>query len=149
MQPARSCRRFAVHVCLPVVLGAGFYLLFRSPELRVFDWIDGLGANDWIVRARILAAPAAEQLPLWVLFSLPDGLWVYALTAAMMMVWRGHEGSARVTWSAAGVVLAGSGEVGQVLAIVPGTFDSMDLFAIGAAFLCALWFNRSHRRGHV
>lgn len=138
--------RYLLHVALPVVLGAAIYVLFRSPRLRVFDWLHAAGLGDAVPAARAWAQPAAEHLPPWLLYSAPDGLWVYGLTACLALVWRGAPGRARRAWLCAGILLGAGGELGQLAGPVPGVFDPADLLlcvlAGGAAIVMnPVWSN--------
>ena len=133
---------WAAHVILPVALGAAIYLLFRSPSLMVFEWVRFAGARELFWRARLATAQLGKALPAWVLFSVPDALWVYALTAGLAAVWAGARSFGARTWIAAGVVLGAGGELGQWIGFVPGTFDFLDLALSSAAYAAALHFTR-------
>lgn len=135
--------RYLLHGVLPVVLGAAIYVLFRSPRLRVFDWLHTLGAGGAVPAARAWARPAAEHLPEWLLFSAPDGLWVYGLTACLALVWRGAPGRARRWWLCAGIALGAGGELGQLAGVVPGVFDPADLLLSVVAWGAAIVLNLS------
>jgi hypothetical protein len=113
-------------VVLPVVLGAGVYLLWRSTRLRVFRWVDDVAAGGALSSLR--HAVASVRLPGWVLFSLPDALWVYAFTACMALIWRPRPGRQAVFWIAIAPVLALGAELGQLAGLVPGTFDAADFW---------------------
>ena len=116
----KSFGRFVIHVLLPTALGAGIYLGWRSNDLLVFRWIDAVGLSDWIYRPQ-------GTLPEVVLYSLPDGCWVYATTSWMLIIW-----GRVVAWVYVGLILAVGAEVGQWAGFVPGTYDSLDmLFYIG------------------
>jgi hypothetical protein len=79
---------------------------------------------DW----RCAVAPARTAAPAWFLFSLPDALWVYALTVLLSLIWREARGTwASRIWIATGAVLGCGGEVLQKLGFVPGTYDLADL----------------------
>mgnify|MGYP004504346849 CR=1 FL=1 len=125
------------------MLGAAIYVLFRSPRLRVFDWLRAAGLGGAVPAARAWARPAAEHLPEWLLYSAPDGLWVYGLTASLAIVWRGEPGRARRCWLCAGLALGAGGELGQLAGLVPGVWDPADLLlsagAWGAAIVLNLW----------
>ena len=121
-----------MHVALPVALGAAVYLLWRAPHLRVFRWAEAVRADAAVERLRAWAAGARPHLPEAFLFSLPDALWVYALTAALALVWRRERGPAAAAWLAVGPLLGVGSELGQRAGMVPGTFDPLD------AALCAL-----------
>jgi hypothetical protein len=135
--------RYLLHVVLPVALGAAIYVLFRSPRLRVFDWLQAMGLGNAVPAARAWARPAGEHLPEWLLFSAPDGLWVYGLTACLALVWRGAPSPARRAWLCAGVALGAGGELGQLAGLVPGVFDPADLLLCVVAGGAAIVLNLS------
>jgi hypothetical protein len=135
-------RRVMIHVVGPVAAGAAIYLLFRTPHLLVFSWTRAAGLAGMLASARHSLSPVAAAMPEWMLYSAPDGLWVYALTAAMLAVWRGDRSPGRYPWIAAGVVLGAGGELGQLAGFVPGTFDIADLLFSVAAFAAALYLVR-------
>jgi hypothetical protein len=133
--------RWLLHGVLPVVLGAAIYVLFRSPRLRVFDWLHALGLGEAVPAARAWARPAAEHLPGWLLYSAPDGLWVYGLTGCLALAWRGAPGRARRLWLCVGVVLGVGGELGQLVGLVPGVFDPADVLLCALAWGAAIHLN--------
>lgn len=137
-QPKAGTGAALLHVAAPVGLGAAIYLLLRAPHLRVFSWAAEVGLGPTVSLLRVRTLPLREDLAEWVLYSLPDALWVYALTAAMVLVWRGGSGRTRFLWIGSGLALGAGGELGQWIGVVPGTFDPVDLLACGAAALAAI-----------
>lgn len=133
-----TARRVGLHVVAPVAVGALIYLLFRSPDLLVFDWAEQVGLAAPLSSVRDFTLPARSVLPSWFVFSVPDGLWVYGLTAAMALIWGGHISVDALPWLASGLVLGGGGELGQMPGLVPGTFDLVDLVMVVGAFVLAL-----------
>jgi len=117
----------SLHVMLPVLLGASIYILWRAPTLLVFHWFEALSLSSLILHLRGLAEPLLSVIPKWFLFSLPDALWVYSLTAAMTLLWRGSDDPRKRFWIGAGLMLGVGGEVLQFWKIIPGTFDLQDL----------------------
>jgi hypothetical protein len=142
---SRICRDSARFVVLPIALGATIYLIFRSPHLLVFRWLRAAGLLETTMQVREYFA--AVRLPDAVLYSLPDGLWVYAATSSMLLIWRG---SPPVCWLLAGVVLAVGGEIGQALSFVPGTYEHLDILAYLAGFTLALsQLRHGHDKAHA
>jgi len=127
-----------LHVIAPLVAGAAIYLLLRAPTLLVFGWVDAAGGEAALRAARGHTLAYARALGDTALFSAPDALWVYALTAAMLLVWRGQPGRARHAWIVSGVLLGAGSELGQLAGVVPGTFDGRDLLVSVGAFALAL-----------
>ena len=128
-----------VHVVAPVALGAAVYLLWRSRRLPVFRLVEAVRADALVRGAREHAAGARPLLPDAVLFAVPDALWVYALTAALALVWRGRRGRLGAAFVSLGVVLGVGSEGGQLAGTLPGTFDPMDAVLGAAAGALALF----------
>ncbi|MCP4803933.1 MAG: hypothetical protein GY913_14570 [Proteobacteria bacterium] len=125
-----------------MLLGAGIYLLWRSPVLRVFGWVRAVGLGD--VLGSLREAVAGWPVPDVVLYVLPDMLWTYALTAFMAHVWRDRMGPGALVWLSSGVVIGSGGELLQAAGILPGTFDWLDLVGCAAAGLLSGFL--AHRR---
>lgn len=125
------------HVVAPLTLGGLLYLGARSPSLRMFRWAKGMGLTGVIRQLR--SAVADWPLPDVVVFSLPDALWTYSFAVALGYVWAvERDDRERVAWLAIPAVLGPGAELGQLVGVVPGTFDVADLLmctgAIGLAF---------------
>ena len=118
---------YTVHVVLPLALGGAIYLLWRDPSMVLFRWVDLVGLSSVVDQFRSAFTSWRDVLPRWFFLSLPDALWVYALTSFMGMVWLGGSRMARRFWTAVGPALGIGSELGQLAVIVPGTFDVADL----------------------
>lgn len=126
------------HVGLPIVIGAGIYTLWRSKRLLVFTWYGWLGLHTQLLTLRANVASVRHLLPDFVLYSLPDALWVYSFTFLMQAVWFRHSLSyGRIFWTFLPVSLAVGAEIGQLLKVVPGTFDFMDVAGYVVAWVAA------------
>ena len=125
---------FALHVIVPVFLGTAIYLLFRTTNLLVFDWLGAIHLTEFVSSARQFVS--AVRLPDWLLYSLPDGLWLYAITCWMILIWNRQP---PLPWLLCGLALGLGGELGQALAFVPGTYQHLDMFFYITAFLLALF----------
>ena len=132
---------FAVHVALPILLGGVIYVCWREPNLLMFRWLRALGLESKVDNLRFLTAPARSFIPHWMIYSLPDGLWVYALTALMIFLWRNETSlTGRFIWISLGPLLGAGAEIGQLAGFVPGTFDFADLFVCLIAPAFAILF---------
>jgi hypothetical protein len=127
----------ATHVLLPIVFGGLVYICWRDPGLLMFKWFRVLGVEPLVLQLRVAAGATGSALPHWFVYSLPDGLWVYALTAFIARAWSGSPSSPFKTfWLSLGLVLGAGSELGQLAHIVPGTFDWTDfVFYVSAAAL--------------
>lgn len=131
--PAILWKPVWLHVVLPTAIGTGVYLLFRTPTLLVFDWLDAVGLCEPVMSMRRYLSDV--QPPDWLLYSLPDGIWVYAATAWLAIIWRR---SPCWPWLSVPVVLAVGTEAGQAIGLVPGTHQHLDVVFYVGGFLLAL-----------
>jgi hypothetical protein len=129
---------FLAHVIAPLAAGVLIYILFRAPNIRLFDWLTAAGLAGAVDAAR--RAAAGLSLPRPLLYTLPDALWAYAFGAALGLIWIGGASRPRALWIAAALLIACAIELGQAASIIPGTFDWLDLLAIAAGLAAgALW----------
>ena len=138
--PPRRSEAFAtlVHVVIPLILGGAIYLLWRGPSLLMFKWLSVAGVGRSVNYVRTIVTSSAMSLPQWMIFSLPDALWVYALTSYLRRVWSGSASRGRFIWIACGPAIGIGSELAQAVKIMPGTFDISDLVSCAAASFLAL-----------
>jgi hypothetical protein len=129
---------FTLHVVAPVLIGATIYLLYRSENLYVFRWVAEVGGSSYVNSLRGYMAGSGKFLPPWVRFVLPDGLWVYALTSCLVLVWGASGGRASLFWISSGIGLSVASEICQAAGYISGTFDPLDLLASIVAFAMAM-----------
>lgn len=124
------------------MLGGGLvYICWRDPNLLMFRWFSAIGLEPSIDWLRLGTASVQTALPHWLVYSLPDGLWVYALTALMILLWRGvHSLPLKIFWLSLGLLLGAGSELGQLAGVLPGAFDPVDLVICLVAFGAALLF---------
>lgn len=139
-----------VHVFLPVVIGAAIYSLWRSKALLVFTWYRWIGLYGPILSLRGYFAGAKHLIPGPILYSLPDGLWVYSFTALMGPIWfQEKQRYVRLLWTLLPVSMAVGAEIGQAVKLVPGTFDWTDIFSYIVAWFLAVFSARGFFRTPV
>jgi hypothetical protein len=105
--------------------------------------------SEAVLRARELAAPAAERLPDFLLYSLPNGLWAYALMASVGFVWPQPGARGRELWTCAVFGFAVLPELAQGLRLVPGVFDVVDLVACALGACAGRWLVRNRVRSNT
>lgn len=129
-----------MHVIIPIIFGGTIYLLFRSRSLLMFRWINALGMEPALNTIRRYCATISTGSSNWIFYSLPDGLWVYSITAFMFIIWDRRLSRRCFVWIAVGPLLALGGEIGQGFGAISGTFDITDLIVclIGAFLPLAL-----------
>jgi len=141
--PGVTVGYLAVHVLLPIFIGGMIYVCWRVDHLFMFRWFDTLGLTPAVEACRAFAMPARPYIPDWILFSVPDGTWVYACVAFFGRLWRQGPLWAQVLWIGLGPAMAIGGELGQIPGWVPGTWDWVDfvcyVVAAVVSFAFAWW----------
>ena len=128
----RTVLMFAAFVLLPIAIGTAVYVGWRTTSLLVFDWMSFLGIPHDVFRPTI-------SLPAPILYSLPDGCWVFAGTSWMLLIWRGFH-----PWAFVIAALAIGGEFGQAVQLVPGTFEWTDIaFYLGGFVVAFIGFKHA------
>ena len=117
---------FVLHVLTPVIAGGLIYVRWRDANLLMFKWFRVLGLETIVGWLRV-GASEPSGWSFWLAYSLPDGLWVYALTALMIFLWRDSHSPMKFFWPSLGLLLGAGSELGQLAGIVPGSFDVIDL----------------------
>lgn len=127
-------------ILLPVILGGSIYLLFRVDSLLMFQWLDFFDLKESILRLR---EEIKIQLPAWIIFSLPDGLWLFSYVSLMLMLWSNKPSWQSFFWIAIMPCIAIISELLQYFKMLAGTFDIMDIYAYVLGFLLAIIFIKS------
>ena len=108
----------------------------------MFHWWESLHLMPGVITLREQTAPVGEWLPAWVLYSLPDGAWLYSYIAFIRAVWSGASRRWMMAWIGPGLLMGPGMELGQGAGLIDGTFDWLDLgfygLASGAAFRASL-----------
>ena len=117
-----------LYILLPLIIGSLMYILLRSDTLLVFDWLGYINANELVYSAREYTLPLVRYIPFHILYSLPDGIWVYCATLSLLLVWKPKDKS-KYLWASIPFICAASAELLQLTYIVPGTFEVADLIA--------------------
>lgn len=122
--------------CMCFLVGGLIYVTFRSETLVMFDWFHALGIDDLVSSLRDLGA-SFLPLPDWLLYSLPDGLWTLSYVLVMSALW---DFDFHSHWKMFGLIpfIAISSEFLQLLGLIHGSFDWMDLFAYCFATIIGL-----------
>ncbi len=122
-----------------LLLGGALYVTGRPTTLRLFGWADAIGLGGAVQAVREGLAPIVSALPDVMVWSVPFGLWVLAATLLL----RGTR------WVAAPLVLAAGAELGQLVELVPGAFDPVDLVVVVAAGALAMLGSAPAHTGHL
>lgn len=79
-------KRKIFFILFPLFLGIGIYLLYRSRNLFYFKIFETHPTiYNYIIKIRDLAWNYRKHLPLWSVYSLPDGLWLFSFGAILLI----------------------------------------------------------------
>lgn len=130
-----------LHGFLPVFLGGLIYIIWRSTSLLMFSWFDGFGLTSLINALRNISF----AVPGWVIYSLPSGLWIYSFSFILIYIWHDAKSKSKYLWMSLAPIIALGSELGQLIGVIPGTFDLADIALymvfIGLSIL-AVWMLR-------
>ncbi|WP_449388910.1 hypothetical protein [Chryseobacterium lineare] len=119
-------------------LGGLIYLIFRTERLIMFRWVEYLKLSDVITNLQKIST--LYILPDWFKYSLPDGLWIYSYTAILLEIWKQTVTKQNVFWILSIPSTAVLSEFFQLLKILPGTFDLIDLIFYFVGILIPLCY---------
>lgn len=117
---------------LSLFVGGSLYLMCRSDSLVMFSWCKNLGIYDMVLSLR-----PEESLGGWVVYSLPDGLWLFSYILLMGSIWNFNLKQSCYASCPLAVIAIGS-ELLQIPGWIPGTFDVADLLCYLSA--CGLGY---------
>lgn len=123
-----------LNVWFPMLIGGLIYLLYRPLNLILFDGVKLLGMLDFVLVIRSALAPFRP--PEIILYSLPDGIWMYCLTFIMLSHFKGSKHSELYAYL--GLILAITSEFGQLLHLIEGTFDYVDIYFYFFGYIFAI-----------
>lgn len=113
------------HVICPLLLGALIYVCFRTKTLILFNWIEEISLISIVNEIRNVLYPLKSIIPNWIVYSLPDGLWVYAFTSSFLLIWNNNKNKILIAFIP--LLISVTLELLQYVQINSGTFDFMDV----------------------
>lgn len=135
-----------IHCLFPIILGGLIYTLFRSTSLRMFRWFSMFGLNQFIELLRNDISNYGLYIPDFFIYSLPDGLWIYSFTSALIII-NDYSWNAYKYWIILPFFLGIGSELLQILKVVSGTFDVSDLLIYFTGILLSiLLLNKNEKK---
>ena len=125
------------HIIFPLLLGGGIYVAFRSKSLILFRWFDKINISGFTNVIRDILDPCINNIPNWVKFSLPDGLWVYAFSSSFLIIWNQDFKTVKY-WLLIPLLTFTFIELFQHFKIISGTCDLVDFFICLLAFVLSI-----------
>ena len=123
---------------IAVFTGGMIYVLCRPSDYSFFQWIRSMGFDGALSFLRIHSLPNGSQLPEWIVFSLPDGLWAFAYTLLILTIWFNSKSSWKYLWYATIPALTIGSEILPWQGIIPGTFCLSDLVIIVCGLIAGI-----------
>lgn len=130
-----SWSRPVIWSTLAVLAGGLIYILFRPSEVVFLQWFHTIGAENWLEATRENSLSLSDALPNWLVYSLPNGLWAFAYTLIILIIWKESNSNLRFLWYLSIPILVFGFELLQLTTALPGTFCRYDLIwgAMGIA----------------
>ena len=100
----------------------------------MYSWL-GKSFSEYIQHIQNISFLKTMKVPSWILFSLPDALWLYALTTLIIFIWQRKLSIHSLPWILFCPFIAFATEIGQGLKVIPGTFDIKDIIAYSIAII--------------
>ncbi|MGL2999410.1 hypothetical protein [Flavobacterium sp. RSSB_23] len=135
-----------IHVGIPIIIGGLIYISFRSPSLRMFEWFKLCNIDYFTSLIRCTIYPLrSSYIPPWFYYSLPDGLWVYSFSSALLIFWNNDFGKVKY-WLLIPIISGVLIEFLQGFKVFTGTFDLLDLvFSISGLLLSIFFINNKFK----
>lgn len=114
--------------------GGGLYLMCRSEHLVMFDWCKAIGIYPLIQQLR-----PQGHFDSWVIYSLPDGLWLFSYIILTGAIWA-FDMRKSLLCSVPLIVIAIGSELLQLPHIIRGTFDIIDLLCYIAGSVGGIFY---------
>ena len=137
-------RQINIGFLFTLLFGGFIYILFRQDSLKMFSWFESVNLSNSISELRLFTLPLSFHLPDWFLYSLPDGLWLFSYISLLLLIWGNVISKQNIHWVLLVPLIAIFSEIGQLIKLVPGTFDIVDLgFYLSGTILPILIFANS------
>lgn len=119
-------------------MGGVIYIAFRSQSLILFTWFDKISISGFTNLIRDFLYPLNSILPDWVIYSLPDGLWVYSFTSFLIIIWNNKYESVKY-WMIMPFTTLLLIELLQLAKMLTGTCDIADIYVSLLALILSLY----------
>lgn len=110
----------------PLILGGLIYIAFRSQNLKMFTWFNNVGLDKLILAIRI-STVTRINFPKWVVYNLPDGLWICSAILINAVIWNSKINTRNLIWYLTIPLIAILAEFFQRFNLISGTYDFLDL----------------------
>ncbi len=120
-------RRYGiVVVAVSIICGLVIYIECRQ-ALNVHYWTRHNDLNSFVCYIKCVFNVNCIDLPSWVIYSLPNALFIFSFTFLMLNIWNFHVGVDNMVWALIIPILGVGSEFAQLFTFIPGVFDPADL----------------------
>lgn len=113
---------------ISLIIGGLIYVVFRSESLIMFSWFDKLGLSESISVLREIFGN--KTIYSWLNYNMPAALWLFAYMYVIDAIWNNFDNAILYKpffWLMP--IIAILSEFLQLLDLMPGTFDILDLLS--------------------
>jgi len=112
------------------------YLGFRDTNTPIYHWVIRLGFENEIGYLR--NSFQGIYLPDWFIYSVPDGLWMFAFVMSVLSIWDFKLNKTTGKWVISAVIIGIGFELMQSVVKGLGVFDWKDLLIMILSIIIAL-----------
>jgi len=121
----KRIKNILTYVIFPILIGGMIYIVSRSKSLKMFDWFEKINLSNEIGIIRDYSSNV--QLPNWIIYNLPDLLWVFSFTSLLFIIWSKQIKKENVFYLIFPMGIGVLSEFGQLFSMINGTFDTVDI----------------------
>lgn len=128
-------------------IGGFIYIAFRPQSIYIFQYLDFLSLSDYVCLIREHFSDVS--LPDFMIFALPDGLWIASYILIMISIWWKRSEKQQMIFCSILPVIGISSELGQYCGFVKGTADFADIVCYTVPFICYLLVKFKTNKLHI
>ena len=118
---------------ISLCLGGLIYIVFRSEDLLMFRWFDNLGFHEIVSQLRF--DYGQTNIWNWVNYNMPACLWLFSYMFVMDALWNNESNMIYQVFIYILPVVAILSELLQLVNILPGTFDILDMASYATSII--------------
>jgi hypothetical protein len=129
-------------IFISLLAGTFIYFLTRTEGTVINFYLSQVNNGRLLSSMQGLVENTA--LPYWFIYSLPDALWMLAMSLSILLIWKYQIHSSSIACTIIAVCAGMSHEILQGAGIISGTFDGADLafiFVAGILPITLVYFN--------
>ena len=111
-----------------LTLGMLLYVALRDESIYINQWLSPFRDNILFHNFRDILQNV--HFPYWVVYSLPDAIWMAGLTLLILAIWDFQINEKSIRWISLSLIVGLLFESMQAFHIIPGTYDTTDFLFI-------------------